>query len=61
MQDVKRCPKCDSAAVLRVVYGLPSQEMVEASVAGRIALGYCVHFPDYPDYTCQSCGHEWRL
>ena len=60
MEDVTRCPRCNSEEAVRVVYGMPSKEMVEESAAGRVALGGCVVFPDAPDFTCQNCGHEWR-
>ena len=61
MDDVRRmCPRCNSDKVLPILYGLPSDEMVEASVRGKIALGGCAVFPGNPDYTCNNCGHEWR-
>jgi hypothetical protein len=60
MEDVTRCPQCHSEDLLRIVYGMPSEEMVEESVAGRVALGGCLVWPDAPDYTCQKCGYEWR-
>ena len=41
MDDAPRCPRCDSRDVIWVVYGLPSEEMVEESIAGRVALGGC--------------------
>jgi hypothetical protein len=37
MED-RRCPRCSSDEVLRVVYGLPSEEMIEESIAGRVLL-----------------------
>jgi hypothetical protein len=55
-----RCPRCDSQDVISVVYGLPSEEMVEESIAGRVALGGCTVWPGSPDHACQNCGHEWR-
>jgi predicted Zn-ribbon and HTH transcriptional regulator len=60
MEDVTRCPQCHSEDLVRIVYGMPSEEMVEESVAGRVALGGCLVWPDAPDYTCQNCGYEWR-
>jgi len=60
MEDVKRCPRCHSDEVIPIVYGEPSEEMFEESVAGRVALGGCGVFPESPDFTCQNCGHDWR-
>ena len=59
MED-RRCPRCSSDEVLRVVYGLPSEEMIEESIAGRVLLGGCAVWPESPDWQCVACGHEWR-
>ena len=45
---------------MRIVYGMPSPEMVEESIAGRVALGGSVMWPEAPDWRCVVCGHEWR-
>jgi hypothetical protein len=55
-----RCPRCGSADVVPIVYGLPSRKMIEDCHAGRIALGGCCVFPHYPDHLCDSCGHKWQ-
>jgi hypothetical protein len=60
MEDVKRCPRCHSDEVIPVAYGLPSSEMVEESLAGRVALGGRVAWPEAPDWRCVRCGHEGR-
>jgi hypothetical protein len=59
MEDEKRCPRCGSAELVPIVYGLPSRETFEAAREGRVALGGCMIHPDSPDHTCDSCGHEW--
>jgi DNA-directed RNA polymerase subunit RPC12/RpoP len=59
MQDETRCPKCGSENVKRIIYGYPSPETVEDFYAGRVVLGGCMICPDYPDYRCANCGHEW--
>ncbi len=60
MENPPRCPRCHSDEVLPIVYGLPGPELTEASLAGRVALGGCVLFPDAPDRLCRSCRHRWR-
>ena len=60
MDDAPRCPRCASQDVIWVVYGLPSEEMIEESIAGRVALGGCAVWPGSPNHTCRNCGHEWR-
>jgi len=56
----RRCPRCHSDEVLPVAYGLPSPEMVEESIAGRVLLGGSTVWPEAPDWQCVVCGHEWR-
>ncbi len=60
MEAASRCPRCHSDEVLRVVYRVPSPEMIEGSIAGRVALGGCTAWPEAPDWCCVVCGHEWR-
>jgi len=60
MEDARRCPRCNSEDTVPIVYGYPGPELAEASMRGEVALGGCVVFPDAPEYTCRSCGHEWR-
>ena len=59
MED-RRCPRCNSDEVLRAFYGLPSEEMIEESIAGRALLGGCAVWPESPDWQCVACGHERR-
>jgi hypothetical protein len=46
--------------VLRIAYGMPSEEMVRESIAGRVAFGGCLVWSEAPDRTCRACGYEWR-
>jgi hypothetical protein len=39
---------------------MPSEEMIEESIAGRVLLGGCAVWPEAPDWQCAVCGHEWR-
>ena len=43
-----------------VVYGYPSEEMVERSLRGDVVLGGSTVFPEASNCACQQCGHEWR-
>lgn len=53
------CPACGSQAVLRIVYGMPGEEMRRKAEAGLIALGGCVIEEDQPRAECGDCGHQW--
>ena len=59
MEASTTCPRCSSQDVLPIVYGMPGSELVEQSIAGRVALGGCVIFPESPDWRCVQCGHDW--
>jgi hypothetical protein len=48
-KNAKRCPRCGSQHVVKIVYGYPSREMFEDAREGRIALGGCTVWADSPD------------
>ena len=54
---VSRCPECGEVGV-RVVYGGPTPEMVEAADRGEVALGGCTVDPGVPSHVC-PVGHSW--
>ncbi|MDQ3315997.1 MAG: hypothetical protein M3522_01540 [Actinomycetota bacterium] len=60
METSTACPKCGSEDGLPIIYGMPSEEMVEESIAGLVALGGCAFWPGSPNRTCSNCGHDWR-
>jgi len=60
MDDARRCPRCCSDEVLPIAYGLPSPDMVEESIAGRVVLAGCMVWPEAPNWHCIVCGYEWR-
>ena len=55
----ERCSRCDSEDVVYIVYGYPSEEMVERSLRGDVVLGSSTVWPEAPNRTCQQCGYEW--
>jgi hypothetical protein len=46
------CPECGSRNALPIMYGMPGDEMVEASVAGKVALGGCMVSAESPEWCC---------
>ncbi len=54
METTTTCPGCGSEDVLPIVYGMPGPSLTEESLAGRVALGGCVLFPDAPDRLIRS-------
>ena len=60
MANPPRCQRCRSEEVLPIAYGIPSRELVGASVTGRVALSGRAVWAEAPDWLCAACGHDWR-
>ena len=54
------CPSCGASKVLRIVYGLPDQELAEEARLGKVALGGCVITGENPEWRCAKCGWEFE-
>ena len=54
---MKKCPKC-GAKLLRIVYGLPTQELGEASERGEVIIGGCCVVEDCV-YHCKNCETDY--
>jgi len=54
-----RCPKCKSADVIPIEYGMPTPEAEQMERDGKLKLAGCVMGAYNPDAHCKSCGHEW--
>jgi len=56
----KKCPKCGSLIVARILYGFPAwSEELEADLkAGRVAIGGCCITGDDPAWKCMECETE---
>lgn len=54
------CPVCGSRGV-RIAYGMPGPEMMDAAQEGRIVLGGCVVSGFDPEWACTGPDpHVWR-
>jgi len=63
MDAPRRCPRCSSDEVIRILYGTPSPDLLdllEKARVGRVALGGDVFWPEAPQWVCVACEHEWR-
>jgi hypothetical protein len=57
-----KCPQCGSARVARIIYGLPTPELVcEAEARDDIALGGCCIAGDDPVWLCRDCENAWGM
>lgn len=53
------CPACGSEDVKAIVYGLPSDDTMEAAGRDEMDLGGCVVAPENPDWRCRACEFAW--
>ena len=45
----ERCPRCDAADPVPILYGMPTGEAGQAAARGELVLGGCAVGPDAPD------------
>ena len=57
----KECPKCKSAKVAEIAYGLPrlGEAMKADLAAGTKILGGCCLDSSSPQWQCMECKHRW--
>jgi hypothetical protein len=56
---VFRCPACGSNRVRAIVYGLPSEELMEDASRERVILGGCTIVDGRPMLACLDCERRW--
>lgn len=56
MYKPKKCPKCKSSKVLGILYGLPTDEVINDS---EVYLGGCCVFGNDPKWHCDDCHWQW--
>ena len=44
---------------VEIVFGYPSEEMIEQLERGEIVLGGCCVTEDDPEGHCKDCAHSW--
>lgn len=54
------CPKCQSKNILKIIYGLPSGELIKESRQGKFALGGCCVHKNNPRWQCNQCNNRWK-
>lgn len=58
---VNSCPYCGSNNVKPIVYGYPSEVLLDEAERGEVALGGCVVSGLDPDMKCNECGKLWEI
>lgn len=58
----KVCPRCGSKEIVKIVYGLPSQETIESQRKGEIAIGGDIAPEKDGDFSryCKKCKREFN-
>lgn len=54
-----KCSSCGFEETVRIVYGYPSEAILQSSQNKEIVLGGCIVRPNNPLYQCLQCGHKW--
>ena len=57
----RKCPKCESKEVVPIIYGMPSEELLEEMGKGEVALGGCCIIEGQPEWYCKTCDHEFKM
>ncbi|HUP17107.1 MAG TPA: hypothetical protein VM848_13785 [Acidimicrobiia bacterium] len=56
-----KCPNCGEQRLVPIVYGYPSESLLERWREGVVELGGCMVSDFNPPLHCKSCQHDvWR-
>jgi predicted RNA-binding Zn-ribbon protein involved in translation (DUF1610 family) len=53
------CPICNKKSVVKIVYGYPSQELLDEAIKKEVVLGGCIVDEANPEFQCLQCGNQW--
>lgn len=53
-----KCPNCNEK-LIRIVYGLPGNELMEKAKKGEVCLGGCIVLENSPKYYCKKCKRKY--
>ena len=53
------CPKCETSEIVDIVYGYPTEEVLQSWFKKEIELGGCIVRNENPIYKCKKCNHQW--
>lgn len=55
-----RCPRCGERAAVRILYGMPTPDAVEAAERGELVIAGCARERNDPSHECRACGHRFQ-
>ena len=53
------CPICKKKSVVKIVYGYPGQELLDAALKKEVVLGGCIVEEANPEFYCLKCDNQW--
>lgn len=56
----KKCYKCSKSTVVKILYGMPTDEALELSEQGKLVLGGCCISEISPEWVCTNCETEYK-
>ena len=57
----KKCPQCKSHNIIKLIWGYPSQELIENKNHKKFELRGCVVDFDSKKWKCNDCLNEWGV
>lgn len=54
------CPVCHKKSGVRIIYGYPTEELVEQAEREDVILGGCIQLDGAPNRQCVNCGIQWK-
>ncbi len=58
------CPHCGSTETAEILYGMPTEELVERMAAGEVDValgGCCILLGESPSHHCRGCGQDFGV
>ncbi len=56
----RKCHKCGKTTVLKILYGMPTDEAWELSEKGKLIIGVCCLSEESPEWACTHCKMEYK-
>lgn len=53
------CPICKKRSVVKIIYGYPSQELLDEAIKKEVVLGGCIVEETSPEFHCLKCNKQW--
>jgi len=55
----RKCPKCGKTTVVKILYGMPTEEALRLLEQEKLVIGGCCITEKSPDWACTNCKVEY--